>query len=61
MTTRQSSFSYEELIACAHGELFGSGNAQLPLPPMRMVHRITDSAETGGTCDKGYLGAGYDV
>ena len=39
---RQSSaYSYDELIACGHGELFGPGNAQLPLPPMLMFDRIT--------------------
>ena len=26
---KQSTFSKEELIRCAQGELFGSGNAQL--------------------------------
>ncbi|MGI2033061.1 3-hydroxyacyl-[acyl-carrier-protein] dehydratase FabA [Rhizobium panacihumi] len=61
MATRQSSYSYEEIISCAHGELFGPGNAQLPLPPMLMVHRITDISETGGAFDKGYLRAEYDV
>jgi 3-hydroxyacyl-[acyl-carrier protein] dehydratase/trans-2-decenoyl-[acyl-carrier protein] isomerase len=61
MSTRQSSFSYEEILACAHGDLFGPGNAQLPLPPMLMVHRITEISETGGAFDKGYIRAEYDV
>ncbi len=61
MTERQSSFSYEEILACGRGELFGQGNAQLPLPPMLMVHRITDISETGGAFDKGYIRAEYDV
>ena len=61
MTTRQSSFSYEEILSCGRGELFGQGNAQLPLPPMLMVHRITDISETGGAFDKGYIRAEYDV
>ena len=61
MTTRQSSFNYEEILKCGRGELFGPGNAQLPLPPMLMVHRITDISETGGTFDKGYIRAEYDV
>lgn len=26
----QNSFSYEDLIKCGNGELFGPGNAQLP-------------------------------
>ncbi len=37
---RQSSYSYEDLLACGRGELFGPGNAQLPLPPMLMFDRI---------------------
>ena len=61
MTTRQSSFNYEEILSCGRGELFGPGNAQLPLPPMLMVHRITDISETGGAFDKGYIRAEYDV
>ncbi len=61
MEKRQSSYNYEEIIACANGELFGQGNAQLPLPPMLMVHRITDISETGGAFDKGYIRAEYDV
>ena len=61
MTTRQSSYNYEEILSCGRGELFGPGNAQLPLPPMLMVHRITDISETGGAFDKGYIRAEYDV
>jgi beta-hydroxyacyl-ACP dehydratase FabA len=49
------------LLACARGELFGPGNAQLPLPPMLMVHRITEISETGGSFDKGYIRAEFDV
>ena len=37
----QDSYSYDDLIACGKGELFGPGNAQLPLPPMLMFDRIT--------------------
>ena len=45
MATRQSSYNYEEILSCGRGELFGPGNAQLPLPPMLMVHRITEISE----------------
>jgi hypothetical protein len=31
MTERRSSYDYEDLLACGRGELFGPGNAQLPL------------------------------
>ncbi|MFB8340545.1 3-hydroxyacyl-[acyl-carrier-protein] dehydratase FabA [Brucella cytisi] len=61
MAEQKSSYGYEELLACARGEMFGPGNAQLPLPPMLMVHRITDISETGGEFDKGYIRAEYDV
>ncbi|TIS78704.1 MAG: beta-hydroxydecanoyl-ACP dehydratase, partial [Mesorhizobium sp.] len=30
MAGQKSSYDYEELLACARGELFGPGNAQLP-------------------------------
>jgi 3-hydroxyacyl-[acyl-carrier protein] dehydratase / trans-2-decenoyl-[acyl-carrier protein] isomerase len=61
MPVQKSSYTYEEILTCAHGELFGPGNAQLPLPPMLMVHRITEISETGGAFDKGYIRAEYDV
>ena len=58
---RKSSFTYDELIECANGRLFGPGNAQLPLPPMLMVDRITELLENGGANGKGGLIAEYDV
>ena len=36
----KNSFSYEDLLLCGHGELFGPGNARLPLPPLLMFDRI---------------------
>jgi len=61
MNTRQSSFDYEDILACGRGEMFGPGNAQLPLPPMLMFHRITEISETGGAHDKGFIRAEFDV
>lgn len=58
---RQTSFTYEELLACGRGELLGPGNAQLPLPPMLMFHRITSIGETGGAYGKGHVTAELDV
>ena len=58
---RQSSFTYEELLACGRGELFGMGNAQLPAPPMLMFDRITSIGETGGANNKGHVVAELDV
>lgn len=59
--TPKSSYTYEDLIACAHGLLFGPGNARLPLPPMLMVDRILQIADTGGSYGKGELVAELDI
>ena len=61
MTDRRSSYDYEALLACGRGELFGPGNAQLPLPPMLMFDRITELSETGGEFDKGFARAEFDI
>jgi 3-hydroxyacyl-[acyl-carrier protein] dehydratase/trans-2-decenoyl-[acyl-carrier protein] isomerase len=58
---RQASYTYEDLLACGRGELFGAGNAQLPLPPMLMFDRITAISETGGAYGKGEVRAELDV
>lgn len=57
----KSSYSYEDLIACGHGKIFGEGNARLPLPPMLMFDRITDISDEGGEYGKGYLEAEFDI
>jgi 3-hydroxyacyl-[acyl-carrier protein] dehydratase / trans-2-decenoyl-[acyl-carrier protein] isomerase len=59
--TRQSSYSYDELIACGEGKLFGEGNAQLPLPNMLMMDRILEINETGGENGKGKIIAELDI
>ena len=61
MTDRQNAYDYDALIACGRGELFGPGNAQLPLPPMLMFDRITEIREDGGAYGKGVLVAELDV
>ncbi|APZ43590.1 3-hydroxyacyl-[acyl-carrier-protein] dehydratase FabA [Acidihalobacter ferrooxydans] len=58
---QKTSFTYEELLQCGHGELFGPGNAQLPLPPMLMFDRITHISEEGGRYGKGQIIAELDV
>ena len=45
----------------ARGELFGPGNAQLPLPPMLMFDRISTISETGGPHGKGQVAAELKV
>ena len=59
--TRKSSFDFQSLIACAHGELFGPGNAKLPLPPMLMFDRITHISDKGGANGKGEIRAEFDI
>ena len=61
MAERPTSFEYEQLLACARGELFGPGNAQLPLPPMLMFDRISSISETGGAHGKGQIVAELKV
>jgi 3-hydroxyacyl-[acyl-carrier protein] dehydratase/trans-2-decenoyl-[acyl-carrier protein] isomerase len=57
----KGSFTYDELISCGKGLLFGPGNAKLPLPPMLMFDRITHISSEGGKYGKGYIEAELDV
>ncbi len=59
--SRPDHFDYDQLIQCAKGELFGPGNAQLPLPPMLMFDRITLISEEGGAHGKGEIHAELDI
>ena len=61
MFEKKSFYSYEELIECGNGELFGPGNAKLPLPPMLMFDRISEINEKKGTFKKGYMKAELDI
>ncbi|MEI7916481.1 MAG: 3-hydroxyacyl-[acyl-carrier-protein] dehydratase FabA [Methylophilaceae bacterium] len=58
---KKNSFSYEELLSCGRGEMFGPGNAQLPLPPMLMVDRIVAINEDGGAYGQGQIIAELDI
>ena len=57
----KSAFAYEDLLRCGHGEMFGPGNARLPLPPMLMFDRITHISDAGGTTGKGQVVAELDI
>ncbi|MCC7410460.1 MAG: 3-hydroxyacyl-[acyl-carrier-protein] dehydratase FabA [Gammaproteobacteria bacterium] len=57
----QSRYTRDELMACGRGELFGPGNAQLPLPPMLMFDRIASITRDGGAHGKGQLIAELDI
>jgi 3-hydroxyacyl-[acyl-carrier protein] dehydratase/trans-2-decenoyl-[acyl-carrier protein] isomerase len=59
--TPKSSYTYDDLISCANGQLFGPGNAKLPMPPMLMFDRITHISAEGGAHGKGELVAELDV
>lgn len=61
MPERRSSYEYEDLLACGRGELFGEGNAQLPLPPMLMFDRISRIEEDGGANGKGIIVAELEI
>ena len=61
VVNRKSSYSYEDLLQCAHGELFGPRNARLPLPPMLMFDRIVAINDDGGRYEKGEIVAELDV
>mgnify|MGYP001410441592 FL=1 len=58
---KKNSYTYDELINCGDGELFGPGNAKLPLPPMLMFDRITEIYENKGAFNKGSLKAELDI
>ena len=58
---QKNSFNYEELIACGKGDLFGEGNAKLPLPPMLMFDRITEIKKDTGEFKKGFIKAELDI
>ena len=58
---QKSAYSREELLECGRGNMFGPGNAQLPLPNMLMMDRITRISETGGSYNKGEIIAELDI
>ena len=58
---QKNSYTYEDLINCGDGELFGKGNAKLPLPPMLMFDRITEIQKDTGKYNKGHMKAELDT
>lgn len=59
--TRPSSFNRDELLSCGHGEMFGPGNARLPIGNMLMMDRILKITEDGGEFGKGEIIAELDI
>ena len=58
---QQSSYNKEELLQCGRGEMFGPGNAQLPVPNMLMMDRILKISDSGGDYNKGEIIAELDI
>lgn len=56
-----ASFDYQQLVACAEGQLFGNANARLPAPGMLMVDRIVRIDDDGGQYGKGQIQAELDI
>ncbi len=59
--THLPAYDTETLLACARGEVFGEGNAQLPAPPMLMMDRIVSITADGGKYGKGFIHAELDI
>ena len=59
--TKASSFEREDLLKCGHGEMFGPGNARLPVGNMLMMDRITNISDDGGQFGKGEIIAELDI
>ena len=58
---KKNSYTFDDLISCGNGQLFGPGNAKLPLPPMLMFDRITEINDNKGAFKKGSLKAELDI
>lgn len=59
--TRQSTYSRDQLLASARGELFAPDSGRLPNDPMLMFDRITEISDTGGAHGKGVIRAELDI
>ncbi|EAR21623.1 bifunctional 3-hydroxydecanoyl-ACP dehydratase/trans-2-decenoyl-ACP isomerase [Nitrococcus mobilis] len=59
--TGKPNYTYQELLDCGYGRLFGPGNPQLPIPNMLMFDRITTIDSANGHFEKGYAEAELDV
>ena len=57
----QPAYTKEELVACGMGDLFGPGNAQLPIDQMLMIDRIPHISSEGGEYDCGQIIADLDI
>ncbi|GAL03572.1 bifunctional 3-hydroxydecanoyl-ACP dehydratase/trans-2-decenoyl-ACP isomerase [Photobacterium aphoticum] len=58
---RQQSYTYNELVACGKGELYGPAFPSLPSDNMLMIDRITTITDEGGDHGKGFIVAELDI
>lgn len=61
LENRKNSYSREDLVRCAQGNLFGKGNPQLPNHPMLMFDRIIEINDSDGKYKKGKIIAELDI
>jgi len=59
--TKSEILDLEALLKCGYGEMFGPGNAQLPVPNMLMMDRIVKISDRGGAYGKGEVIAELDI
>lgn len=59
--SKLDSFNRQQLLQCGQGQMFGPGNAQLPMPNMLMIDRIVNISNEGGNHNKGYIQAELDI
>mgnify|MGYP003971820921 FL=1 len=58
---KKTSYTKEELLQVAEGDIFGVENGKLPQKPMLMVDRIININDNGGTYSKGQIIAEMDI
>lgn len=61
ISNRKNAYTREDLLECGQGRMFGPGNAQLPIPNMLMLDRITNVTVDGGEYGKGEIVAELDI
>ena len=61
VSNRKNAYNRDELLECGQGRMFGPGNAQLPIPNMLMLDRITSITVDGGEHGKGEIVAELDI
>lgn len=59
--TKKNYYNYDDLLSCGNGDMFGKGNAKLPLPPMLMFDRINKINNNEGLFSKGLIEAELDI